>query len=133
MHGYLACVFTDEHCPAIEVGGTSDHVHVLCSLSRSLSMSEVIRKANANSSSWAKSLGGMLSKFNRQGRYGAFSVHPSQSGKFRITFGISRRIIGSDPFRMSISTSSANTRRLTTRDISGLEAAGVCFAPAGLF
>jgi REP element-mobilizing transposase RayT len=79
MHGYLACVFTDEDCPAIEAGGTSDHVHVLCSLSRSHSMSEVIRKAKANS--WAKSLGGMLSKFNWQGGYGAFSVHPSQAGQ----------------------------------------------------
>jgi hypothetical protein len=41
-------------------------------------MSEVIRKAKTNSSSWAKSLGGMLSKFGWQGGYGAFSVHPSQ-------------------------------------------------------
>ena len=64
MHAYLARVFTGEDCPAIEVGGTTDHVHVLCSLSRSHSMSEVIRKAKANSSGWAKSLGGMLSKFS---------------------------------------------------------------------
>jgi len=41
-------------------------------------MSEVIRKAKANSSGWVKSLGGMLSKFSWQGGYGAFSVHPSQ-------------------------------------------------------
>src|SRR6266496_5252845 len=54
MHAYLARVFTGEDCPALEVGGTNDHVHVLCSLSRSHSMSEVIRKAKANSSGWAK-------------------------------------------------------------------------------
>ena len=83
MHAYLARVFTGEDCPALEVGGTNDHVHVLCSLSRSHSMSEVIRKAKANSSGWAKSLGGMLSKFSWQGGYGAFSVHPSQAAQVK--------------------------------------------------
>src|SRR5438093_1036494 len=67
MHAYLARVFTEEDCPAIEVGGTYDHAHVLCSLSRSHSMSEVLCKSKSNSSGWAKSLGGMLSKFNWQG------------------------------------------------------------------
>jgi hypothetical protein len=42
-------------------------------------MSEVIRKAKSNSSSWAKSLGGMLSKFSWQGGYGAFSIHQLQA------------------------------------------------------
>ena len=83
MHAYLARVFTGEDCPAIEVGGTTDHVHVLCSLSRSHSMSEVIRKAKANSSGWAKSLGGMLSKFSWQSGYGAFSIHPSQVAQIK--------------------------------------------------
>jgi putative transposase len=83
MHAYLARVFTEEDCPAIEVGGTSDHVHVLCSLSRSHSMSEVIRKAKSNSSGWAKTLGGMLSKFSWQGGYGAFSIHQSQVAQLR--------------------------------------------------
>jgi REP element-mobilizing transposase RayT len=78
MHAYLARIFTEEDCPAIQVGGTADHVHVLCSLSRNHSISEVMRKAKANSSSWAKSLGGMLSKFSWQGGYGAFSIHFSQ-------------------------------------------------------
>src|SRR5438552_11398397 len=54
-----------------------------CSLSRSHSMSEVIRKAKANSSGWAKSLGGMLSKFSWQSGYGAFSIHPSQVAQIK--------------------------------------------------
>lgn len=78
MHAYLARVFTEHDCPVLEAGGTGDHVHVFCSLSRNHCMSEVIRKAKTHSSCWAKSLGGMLSKFSWQGGYGAFSVHPSQ-------------------------------------------------------
>ena len=83
MHAYLARVFSEEDCPTIEVGGSSDHVHVLCSLSRSRTVSDVIREAKSNSSSWAKSLGGMYTKFSWQAGYGAFSVHPSQVGLLR--------------------------------------------------
>ena len=79
MHAYIATVITEENCPVLEVGGTHDHVHVFYSLSRTKSISDVVRKAKANSSGWAKSQGGILSKFSWQGGYGAFSVHPSQS------------------------------------------------------
>ena len=78
MHAYIARVFNEHNSPAIEIGGTADHVHVLCSLGRNYSMSEVIREAKANSSGWVKTLGGMLAKFEWQGGYGAFSVHLSQ-------------------------------------------------------
>lgn len=78
MHAYLARVYTEEDCPAIQVGGAADHVHVLCSLSRNHSISEVMRNAKAVSSGWAKSLGGRLSKFSWQNGYGAFSIHFSQ-------------------------------------------------------
>jgi hypothetical protein len=34
MHAYLAGVFNNHHCPAIKVGGTTDHVHALFRLSK---------------------------------------------------------------------------------------------------
>ncbi len=77
-HAYLAQVFNNLDSPAIEVGGTEDHVHVLCLLSRNRTLSEIIGKTKANSSSWMKKKGGLLSKFEWQGGYGAFSIHPSQ-------------------------------------------------------
>ena len=78
MHAYLARVFNEHDSPAIEVGGTEDHVHILCLLSRNYAISEIIRKAKANSSSWAKTLGGRCVKFVWQSGYGVFSIHPSQ-------------------------------------------------------
>jgi REP element-mobilizing transposase RayT len=78
MHAYVARVFSEQDSPAIEVGGISDHVHVLCALGRNCAMSELIRAAKANSSGWAKTLGGLMRKYQWQGGYGAFSVHPSQ-------------------------------------------------------
>jgi putative transposase len=68
MHAYIARVFYEHQSPAIEVGGAEDHVHILCLLSRNYSVSEIIRKAKANSAtcSW-------------QAGYGAFSIDPLHS------------------------------------------------------
>ena len=77
-HAYLARVFNEYDSPAIEVGGTEDHVHALCLLSRKHAMSEIIKKAKAHSSCWVKTQRGLLSKFEWQGGYGAFSIHQSQ-------------------------------------------------------
>ena len=78
MHAYLARVFNEHNSPAIEVGGTEDHVHILGLLSRNYAMSEIIKKAKVSSSGWVKTQGGLLSKFEWQGGYGAFSIHQSQ-------------------------------------------------------
>jgi REP element-mobilizing transposase RayT len=78
IHAYLAQVFNGHDSPAIEVGGTEDHVHILCLLSRNHAISEIIKKAKANSSGWVKTQQGLLSKFEWQGGYGAFSIHQSQ-------------------------------------------------------
>jgi len=78
MHAYLASVFNENDCRAIEVGGVKDHVHILCLLSRNQTIGEIVKKAKANSSSWAKTLGGRCEKFAWQSGYGVFSIHQSQ-------------------------------------------------------
>lgn len=78
MHAYIANIFNEHDSPAVEVGGTEDHIHILWLLSRNHSVSEIIKEAKANSSSWAKALGGRCTKFGWQLGYGAFSIHQSQ-------------------------------------------------------
>ena len=78
MHAYLAGAFKELESPAIEVGGVGDHIHILCLLSRNYSVSEIIKKAKANSSSWAKAQGDRCRKFCWQSGYGAFSIGQSQ-------------------------------------------------------
>jgi putative transposase len=78
MHAYVARVFYEHDSPAIEAGGTEDHIHILCLLSRNHSVSEIVKKAKANSSGWAKTQGGRCLKFAWQSGYGAFSIHQSQ-------------------------------------------------------
>ena len=78
MHAYIARVFFEHESPAIEVGGTEDHVHILCLLSRNYSVSEIVKKAKANSTTWVKTQGGKCIKFSWQAGYGAFSINQSQ-------------------------------------------------------
>jgi putative transposase len=83
MHRDLSSVRNQNDTPVVEVGGTGDHVHILCLLSRKHAVSELVRKANANSSAWAKSLGGKWAKFSWQSGYGVFSVDRSQMDPLR--------------------------------------------------
>ena len=54
-------------------GGRADHVHILCSLSTSATVAEVIGEAKRNSSKWIKTKGGDLELFKWQNGYGVSS------------------------------------------------------------
>jgi REP element-mobilizing transposase RayT len=72
---YLVGALNALDCPAIEVGGMPDHVHLLFGLSRTRSVSEVVGEIKKESSKWAKAE--VLPDFFWQNGYGAFSVSPS--------------------------------------------------------
>jgi putative transposase len=78
MHAYLTTVFRTYRSPSLEVGGPADHIHALCSLSKTLSVAELIEDVKKASSKWIKTKGGLYTKFHWQNGYGAFSVSPSQ-------------------------------------------------------
>ena len=61
----------------IEIGGTSNHVHILTSLPKSLALTDFIREIKANSSKWIRQLDTHYTQFAWQDGYGAFSVSPS--------------------------------------------------------
>jgi putative transposase len=82
-HAYIARVLNELDSPAIEVGGGVDHAHALFNLSRNHAISEIVRRAKANSSGWVKTQGCMLSKFEWQAGYCTLSVDPSQLEQVR--------------------------------------------------
>ena len=47
---YLAAVLNNHGCPALKVGGTSDHVHILFRLSKNRPLAEVFEESKPNSS-----------------------------------------------------------------------------------
>jgi REP element-mobilizing transposase RayT len=78
MHAYLAGACRELKCPARIVNGTANHVHLLCRLGKTITISSLILSIKRSSSKWIKPRGGMLSKFSWQNGYAAFSVSPSR-------------------------------------------------------
>jgi REP-associated tyrosine transposase len=75
LHGYLAATANHLGCPAICVGGVADHVHVVCSLGRTLSVATVVAKLKVSSNLAVRER--FLSQFSWQNGYAAFSVSES--------------------------------------------------------
>jgi len=77
MHAYLATVLKNQDSPAVKVGGTSDHVHILLRLSKNVSLAKIVEEIKTSSSKWVKTQGKGLANFHWQSGYGAFSVGPA--------------------------------------------------------
>ena len=59
-----------------EIYANPDHVHILCELPRTMTVSEIVQKLKTPSSSWMKSQG--KGSFEWQNGYGVFSVSQSK-------------------------------------------------------
>ena len=75
LHAYLAATASQLGCPAICVGGVADHVHVMCSLGRTLSVAAFVAKLKVSSNQTVRER--YLSLFSWQNGYAAFSVAES--------------------------------------------------------
>ena len=62
----------------IKIGGYTDHIHILCMLSKKIALMKLLEEVKSHSSKWMKTKGEILKKFYWQNGYGAFSVNPSQ-------------------------------------------------------
>ena len=75
---YLGGVCKAHNCTPIQVGGYLDHIHILCLLSKHMTIVNLLEEVKADSSKWMKKRAEELSNFYWQDGYGAFSVNPSQ-------------------------------------------------------
>ena len=73
LHSYLGGILRVLNCVAEQIGGTSDHVHVLASLLATHCLADVVRDLKACSSKWVHQVVGNP-MFAWQEGYGAFSV-----------------------------------------------------------
>lgn len=78
LYNYLGRVFIGLKCPALSIGGTEDHIHILCKLNKTMSVSALIEKAKTSTSKWLKTKGNDYKDFYWQSGYGVFSVSQSQ-------------------------------------------------------
>jgi putative transposase len=78
LYPYLASILKAMKSPALIINGTSDHLHTLFSLSRVVTIAEVVEEIKTESSKWIKTKGREFRNFYWQSGYGAFSIGQSQ-------------------------------------------------------
>ena len=78
MTGYLVGALANHDCPSIIVGVVADHLHILCNLSRTISIAKLVGDIKASSSERIKQEGPDVRDFYWQNGYGAFSVSQSK-------------------------------------------------------
>ena len=78
LYAYVASVSNTLSCHAHKIGGTENHIHIACNLSRILPVSKLLEEVKKSSSKWMKTKGNKYQNFTWQNGYGAFSFGRSQ-------------------------------------------------------
>ncbi|HRH44378.1 MAG TPA: IS200/IS605 family transposase [Pyrinomonadaceae bacterium] len=78
LFGYMNGIVENNKSKLILANGTENHVHLLISLGKTLSISELIGDIKRDSSVWIKKQDSQFSNFHWQEGYGAFSVGQTQ-------------------------------------------------------
>ena len=81
LHAYIAATSGELQCPALEVGGVADHVHLLARCGREITQADWVKELKRVSSRWLKAQ--KIADFEWQGGYAIFSVSPSNLDRVR--------------------------------------------------
>ncbi len=81
FYAYLGAVIKDNASIPIIINGTHDHVHVLCIMSKTITLAKLAEEIKRHSSRWIKTRGQQYKGFAWQGGYAGFSVSPSLHDK----------------------------------------------------
>ncbi len=74
LYDYIGGTLRGNKCSLIAAGGMPDHVHLLVSIGRECSVSDIVRLVKSNSSRWIHDTFPQLEMFAWQAGYGAFAV-----------------------------------------------------------
>ena len=78
LYAYIGEICNSLECYPIKIGGFTDHVHILCLLSKKIALIKLLEEVKKSSSKWIKTKGDEFEVFYWQNGYGAFSVNPTQ-------------------------------------------------------
>jgi putative transposase len=78
LYAYLGGICNNLECQVLKVGGYTNHIHILCLLSKKITLAKLLAEVKANSSRWMKTKGEKYQNFYWQDGYGAFSVRQSE-------------------------------------------------------
>jgi len=77
LQPYMATILRELKSPSLAIDGTADHIHVLFSLSRTITVAQLVEEVKTSTSKWVKTKGQPLRNFQWQRGYGAFSIGES--------------------------------------------------------
>jgi len=81
IFSYIAGIIKGLEGMPIQIGGVSDHIHILASMPKTMSPADFVRSIKIESNKWIKTLNSSYIPFAWQDGYGAFSVSASQVEK----------------------------------------------------
>ncbi len=84
LYAYNATILKEQvDSQAVLIGGTEDHIHILCLLSRKFAIMDVVKTSKTETSKWLKKQSPRLAAFQWQAGYGTFSVSQSNGEQVR--------------------------------------------------
>ena len=73
----MATIFREHDSPSLIIDGTTDHVHALFALGRTITIADLVEEVKTGSSKWLKTKGREFRNFHWQRGYGAYSIGQS--------------------------------------------------------
>jgi putative transposase len=92
LYAYMGAVINDNESIPILINGTADHVHVLCVMSKNITLAKLTEEIKRHSSRWIKTIHPQYKSFAWQGGYAGFSVSQSLHDKTKIIYRIRKNI-----------------------------------------
>lgn len=83
LFAYIDGIIVNKNAMVIQIGGVPNHLHILCTLPRILSMADFVEDIKKCSSKWIKTIAPYYFQFAWQGGYGVFSVSASAVDKVK--------------------------------------------------
>ena len=77
LYAYMGSVIKSNGSTPIIINGVQDHIHILCVLSKNITLAKLVEEIKRHSSRWIKKLNPHYKNFSWQSGYGVFSVSPS--------------------------------------------------------
>ncbi|MBV5348190.1 transposase, partial [bacterium] len=78
LFAYIGGVIKLSKSIPICINGTEDHIHVLCIMSKNISLADLLEDVKRNSSRWIKTKDNHYQNFAWQGGYSGYSVSQSK-------------------------------------------------------
>ena len=99
----MATIFRQHNSPSLIIDGTTDHIHALFALGRTITVADLVEEIKTGSSRWIKTKGHEFRNFHWQRGYGAFSIGQSNVSALKRYIGNQkthhRRVTFQDEYR----------------------------------